>query len=163
MILEEHSRNHTSFCVLTYTLCLFLLFTLFPVRILSAKMQISLSQWHWLMIVICFIGYAWRCCPWWLTGLVSLLKLLGSFLLCILAKMCCWLHFSKQGCTILSGDVIIRHLAAHFEPEYVVFLVLNLPSNYFSCIWCFKQRYFFPDESRLLLYKKTKNDHNFDL
>ncbi|KAM3754632.1 hypothetical protein ACB098_03G180600 [Castanea mollissima] len=27
-----------------------------------------------------------------------------------------------QGCTILSGDVIIRHLAAHLKPEYVVFL-----------------------------------------
>ncbi|KAJ4711417.1 glutamate 5-kinase [Melia azedarach] len=27
-----------------------------------------------------------------------------------------------QGCTILSGDVIIRHLAAHMKPEYVVFL-----------------------------------------
>lgn len=26
------------------------------------------------------------------------------------------------GCTILSGDVIIRHLAEHFMPEYVVFL-----------------------------------------
>ncbi|XP_024029425.1 uncharacterized protein LOC21398807 isoform X2 [Morus notabilis] len=26
------------------------------------------------------------------------------------------------GCTILSGDVIIRHLAAQFKPEYVVFL-----------------------------------------
>ncbi|KAJ6899808.1 hypothetical protein NC652_026070 [Populus alba x Populus x berolinensis] len=28
-----------------------------------------------------------------------------------------------QGCTILSGDVIIRHLAAYLKPEYVVFLV----------------------------------------
>ncbi|KAL5553705.1 hypothetical protein UlMin_041106 [Ulmus minor] len=28
----------------------------------------------------------------------------------------------KLGCTILSGDVIISHLAAHFKPEYVVFL-----------------------------------------
>lgn len=27
-----------------------------------------------------------------------------------------------QGCTILSGDVIIRHLAAYLKPEYVVFL-----------------------------------------
>ncbi|XP_065860519.1 isopentenyl phosphate kinase [Euphorbia lathyris] len=27
-----------------------------------------------------------------------------------------------QGCTILSGDVIIRHLAAFLKPEYVVFL-----------------------------------------
>ncbi|KAI9170432.1 hypothetical protein LWI28_027844 [Acer negundo] len=27
-----------------------------------------------------------------------------------------------QGCTILSGDVIIRHLAEHLKPEYVVFL-----------------------------------------
>ncbi|KAK4598653.1 hypothetical protein RGQ29_015920 [Quercus rubra] len=27
-----------------------------------------------------------------------------------------------QGCSILSGDVIIRHLAAHLKPEYVVFL-----------------------------------------
>jgi isopentenyl phosphate kinase len=27
------------------------------------------------------------------------------------------------GCTILSGDVIIRHLADHLKPEYVVFLV----------------------------------------
>ncbi|KAJ4823429.1 hypothetical protein Tsubulata_027728 [Turnera subulata] len=27
-----------------------------------------------------------------------------------------------QGCTILSGDVIIRHLAAQLKPEYVVFL-----------------------------------------
>ncbi|KAJ4711416.1 glutamate 5-kinase [Melia azedarach] len=27
-----------------------------------------------------------------------------------------------QGCTLLSGDVIIRHLAAHMKPEYVVFL-----------------------------------------
>uniref|UniRef100_A0A7N0TBZ3 Aspartate/glutamate/uridylate kinase domain-containing protein n=1 Tax=Kalanchoe fedtschenkoi TaxID=63787 RepID=A0A7N0TBZ3_KALFE len=26
------------------------------------------------------------------------------------------------GCTILSGDVIIRHLAAHLRPKYVVFL-----------------------------------------
>ncbi|XP_021910401.1 uncharacterized protein LOC110824151 [Carica papaya] len=29
---------------------------------------------------------------------------------------------TNQGCTILSGDVIIRHLAAHLKPEYVVFL-----------------------------------------
>ncbi|CAN0923580.1 Isopentenyl phosphate kinase [Linum grandiflorum] len=28
----------------------------------------------------------------------------------------------KLGCTILSGDVIIRHLAAYLKPEYVVFL-----------------------------------------
>lgn len=28
-----------------------------------------------------------------------------------------------QGCTILSGDVIIRHLAEHLRPLYVVFLV----------------------------------------
>lgn len=28
----------------------------------------------------------------------------------------------SQGCTILSGDVIIRHLAEHLKPEYVVFL-----------------------------------------
>lgn len=28
----------------------------------------------------------------------------------------------SQGCTILSGDVIIRHLAQHLLPEYVVFL-----------------------------------------
>lgn len=28
----------------------------------------------------------------------------------------------SQGCTILSGDVIIRHLAAELKPEYVVFL-----------------------------------------
>lgn len=28
-----------------------------------------------------------------------------------------------QGCTILSGDVIICHLAAYLKPEYVVFLV----------------------------------------
>ncbi|XP_056165824.1 isopentenyl phosphate kinase isoform X2 [Syzygium oleosum] len=27
-----------------------------------------------------------------------------------------------QGCTILSGDVIIRHLAEHLKPDYVVFL-----------------------------------------
>ncbi|KAI6686387.1 hypothetical protein NL676_032300 [Syzygium grande] len=27
-----------------------------------------------------------------------------------------------QGCTILSGDVIIRHLAEHLTPDYVVFL-----------------------------------------
>uniref|UniRef100_A0A2P2K2Z1 Aspartate/glutamate/uridylate kinase domain-containing protein n=2 Tax=Rhizophora mucronata TaxID=61149 RepID=A0A2P2K2Z1_RHIMU len=27
-----------------------------------------------------------------------------------------------QGCTILSGDVIIRHLAAYLKPRYVVFL-----------------------------------------
>ncbi|GKU99625.1 hypothetical protein SLEP1_g12441 [Rubroshorea leprosula] len=29
---------------------------------------------------------------------------------------------NKLGCTILSGDVIIRHLAEHLKPEYVVFL-----------------------------------------
>ncbi|PPS17471.1 hypothetical protein GOBAR_AA03111 [Gossypium barbadense] len=29
----------------------------------------------------------------------------------------------RLGCTILSGDVIIRHLAEHLRPEYVVFLV----------------------------------------
>lgn len=29
---------------------------------------------------------------------------------------------NSQGCTILSGDVIISHLAAQFNPEYVVFL-----------------------------------------
>ncbi|PIN07752.1 Isopentenyl phosphate kinase [Handroanthus impetiginosus] len=29
---------------------------------------------------------------------------------------------NSQGCTILSGDVIIRHLAEHLRPEYVVFL-----------------------------------------
>lgn len=28
-----------------------------------------------------------------------------------------------QGCTILSGDVIIRHLAEQLKPEYVVFIV----------------------------------------
>ncbi|GMJ04649.1 Isopentenyl Phosphate Kinase [Hibiscus trionum] len=28
----------------------------------------------------------------------------------------------RLGCTILSGDVIIRHLAEHLRPEYVVFL-----------------------------------------
>ncbi|XP_019106055.1 isopentenyl phosphate kinase isoform X2 [Beta vulgaris subsp. vulgaris] len=28
----------------------------------------------------------------------------------------------SQGCTILSGDVMIRHLAEHLKPEYVVFL-----------------------------------------
>ncbi|KAF4368212.1 hypothetical protein F8388_022845 [Cannabis sativa] len=28
----------------------------------------------------------------------------------------------ELGCTILSGDVIIRHLAAHFKPEFVVFM-----------------------------------------
>ncbi|KAL6983423.1 hypothetical protein U1Q18_016809 [Sarracenia purpurea var. burkii] len=28
----------------------------------------------------------------------------------------------SQGCTILSGDVIIRHLAAQLKPEFVVFL-----------------------------------------
>lgn len=28
-----------------------------------------------------------------------------------------------QGCTILSGDVIIRHLAEQLRPVYVVFLV----------------------------------------
>ncbi|XP_044488532.1 isopentenyl phosphate kinase isoform X2 [Mangifera indica] len=31
-------------------------------------------------------------------------------------------HDNLQGCTILSGDVIIRHLAADLKPEYVVFL-----------------------------------------
>lgn len=30
-----------------------------------------------------------------------------------------------QECTILSGDVIIRHLAAELNPEFVVFLVSN--------------------------------------
>ncbi|POO03459.1 Aspartate/glutamate/uridylate kinase [Trema orientale] len=29
---------------------------------------------------------------------------------------------NSLGCTILSGDVIIRHLAVHFKPDYVVFL-----------------------------------------
>ncbi|XAR55907.1 Isopentenyl phosphate kinase [Bertholletia excelsa] len=29
---------------------------------------------------------------------------------------------TSQGCTILSGDVIIRHLAAELKPEFVVFL-----------------------------------------
>ena len=41
----------------------------------------------------------------------------------------------EQGCTILSGDVIIRHLAAHLKPEYVVFLVsflYDLDSSYVS-------------------------------
>ncbi|XP_052184975.1 isopentenyl phosphate kinase isoform X2 [Diospyros lotus] len=28
----------------------------------------------------------------------------------------------SQGCTILSGDVIIRHLAEHLKPEFIVFL-----------------------------------------
>ncbi|KAG8366397.1 hypothetical protein BUALT_Bualt17G0075400 [Buddleja alternifolia] len=32
---------------------------------------------------------------------------------------------SSQGCTILSGDVIIRHLAEELRPDYVVFLVSN--------------------------------------
>jgi hypothetical protein len=30
---------------------------------------------------------------------------------------------SSQGCTILSGDVIIRKLAAELRPDFVVFLV----------------------------------------
>lgn len=30
---------------------------------------------------------------------------------------------SLQGCAILSGDVIIRHLAQLLRPQYVVFLV----------------------------------------
>lgn len=29
---------------------------------------------------------------------------------------------SKMGCTILSGDVVVRHLAAELRPEFVVFL-----------------------------------------
>ncbi|CAK8536650.1 unnamed protein product [Lathyrus sativus] len=34
-----------------------------------------------------------------------------------------------QGCTILSGDVIISHLAAYSKPEYVVFLVKSVPKT----------------------------------
>ncbi|KAM7251857.1 hypothetical protein ACFE04_023740 [Oxalis oulophora] len=37
-----------------------------------------------------------------------------------------------QGCTILSGDVIIRHLAEHLKPDYVVFLVSFLSVQ---CQW----------------------------
>ncbi|CAI0394399.1 unnamed protein product [Linum tenue] len=33
------------------------------------------------------------------------------------------LWFHNKGCTILSGDVIIKHLAAYLKPEYVIFLV----------------------------------------
>jgi hypothetical protein len=40
------------------------------------------------------------------------------------------LSFNYQDCTILSGDVIIRHLAQLLGPKYVVFLVL-LPSLFF--------------------------------
>ncbi|KAA3488183.1 glutamate 5-kinase [Gossypium australe] len=36
---------------------------------------------------------------------------------------CGWSTSERNGCTILSGDVIIRHLAEHLRPEYVIFLV----------------------------------------
>lgn len=36
------------------------------------------------------------------------------------------LTFTFQGCTILSGDVIISHLAAYSKPKYVVFLVSSI-------------------------------------
>ncbi|KAF9626445.1 hypothetical protein IFM89_034379 [Coptis chinensis] len=35
-----------------------------------------------------------------------------------------------QGCTILSGDVIIRHLAEFLKPEYVVFLVSFVKTDF---------------------------------
>lgn len=35
---------------------------------------------------------------------------------------------TSQGCTILSGDVIIRYLAEELKPEFVVFLV-----SYIGC------------------------------
>ena len=41
------------------------------------------------------------------------------------------LSLNDQDCTILSGDVIIRHLAQLLTPKYVVFLVL-LPSLLYS-------------------------------
>lgn len=42
----------------------------------------------------------------------------------------------NQGCTILSGDVIIRHLAEQLKPEYVVFLVSSPWNISFSCLHC---------------------------
>lgn len=98
------------------------------------------------MIVIYFSGYAWRCCTWWIPGLASLLKLIASVLLFTWTAVLL-IAISNQGCTILSGDVIIRHLAEHFKPEYVVFLVSTLPDNWFSFI-VFK----FTDESLLCCY-----------
>lgn len=47
------------------------------------------------------------------------------------------LSLNDQDCTILSGDVIIRHLAQLLTPKYVVFLVL-LPSlrfHGFKILW----------------------------
>lgn len=37
-----------------------------------------------------------------------------------------------QGCTILSGDVIMRHLAAYMKPDYVVFLVSSVNDEFHS-------------------------------
>jgi hypothetical protein len=42
--------------------------------------------------------------------------------------------FYNQGCTILSGDVIIQHLAVQLKPEYVVFLVSGPQNISFSCL-----------------------------
>lgn len=46
---------------------------------------------------------------------------------CSLVVLRLMLGSNDQDCTILSGDVIIRHLAQLLSPKYVVFLVL-LPS-----------------------------------
>ncbi|KAK6242693.1 hypothetical protein SCA6_008082 [Theobroma cacao] len=55
------------------------------------------------------------------------------------------------GCTILSGDVIIRHLAEHLKPEYVVFLVsFGTPMPFFPVM----------DTDVLGVYDRPPTDEN---
>jgi hypothetical protein len=86
-------------------------------------------------MVHCLIGFAWRWCSWWVTGEFKTglcpHSRLDSHTGCpVLWQSCCSLvlrlilELNDQACTILSGDVIIRHLAQLLCPKYVVFLVL---------------------------------------
>lgn len=59
----------------------------------------------------------------WFALSIKTSRLFFSFFLACMVVLL--IEISNQGCTILSGDVIIRHLAAQFKPEYVVFLVFN--------------------------------------
>lgn len=83
--------------------------------------------WNWWPFIN-ITGFAWGCCAGYFTGLTFLYIMQPSFL--VLA--CCQLiQILWQGCTILSGDVIIRHLAEQLRPDYVVFLV-STANHWFS-------------------------------
>lgn len=88
-----------------------------PVSFGSSNLFYVYASWCRL---VCLVGSTWWCGTWQLAGLLFLK--ISSHIYCHCFAIDAFFVVC-QGCTILSGDVIIRHLASHMKPEYVVFLV----------------------------------------